>query len=211
MGSMRWGSVRWLRALLLAMGVSAGLFAAPAAALAQETVVRELARQVMASADHQGLPFAIVDKRGATLNIFDAEGRPLGSTPALLGLAPGDYYVPGVASRVKTGLSAYERTTPAGRYVSEPGRNLNGEQVVWVDYATAFAIHRMRPSAPRERRDERLASRTPDDNRITLGCVVVSVPFYERVVQPVLGQGRAVVYVLPESGSISELMAQSTH
>lgn len=192
--------VRCVRAML------AGLALVGGCAMAQDVVVRELARWVLDSADHGGAPFAIVDKRGATLNIFDGNGRLLGATPALLGLMPGDGSVPGVAQRVQTGLSLQDRTTPAGRFVSEPGRNLKGERVVWVDYSTAFAIHRMRPSAPSERREERLASRTPDDNRITLGCVVVPVSFYENVVDPMIGHRRAVVYVLPESGAIAGFM-----
>jgi len=208
MRSMHW--MRWTRALLAGALLSGGAGLVPAA-MAQDAVVRALAHLVTDTADHQGAPFAIVDKRGATLSLFDAEGRLVASTPALLGLTPGDYSVPGVASRVQTGLTAQERTTPAGRFVSEPGRNLNGEHVVWVDYGSAFAIHRMRPSAPRERRDQRLSSATPADNRITLGCVVVPVSFYERVVYPLMGQRRAVVYVLPESGSIDELMALSSH
>lgn len=193
--------MRCVRAML------AGLALVDGCALAQDVVVRQLARWVVDAGDHGGVPFAIVDKRGATLNIFDGNGRLLGSSPALLGLTPGDGSMPGVAQRVQTGLSLQDRTTPAGRFVSEPGRNLKGERVVWVDYASAFAIHRMRPSAPAERREERLASRTPDDNRITLGCVVVPVSFYEGVVDPMLGHRRAVVYVLPESGVIDGLLA----
>ncbi len=190
-----------VRALLAGLALMGGC------AMAQDVVVRQLARWAVDSADHGGMPFAIVDKRGATLNVFDGNGRLLGATPALLGLMPGDGSQPGVAARVQTGLTTLkDRTTPAGRFVSEPGRNLRGERVVWVDYSTAFAIHRMRPSAPAERREERLASRTPDDNRITLGCVVVPVSFYENIVEPVLGQRRAVVYVLPESGAIGGLM-----
>jgi hypothetical protein len=170
-------------------------------------VVRQLARWVVDAGDHGGAPFAIVDKRGATLNVFDGNGKLLGASPALLGLTPGDGSMPGVAQRVQTGLSLQDRTTPAGRFISEPGRNLKGERVVWVDYASAFAIHRMRPAPERERREERLASVTPDDNRITLGCVVVPVAFYENVVDPLIGRRHAVVYVLPESGAIEGLLA----
>ena len=43
-----------------------------------------------------------------------------------------------------------------------------------------------------------LASARSDDKRLSAGCVVVPGSFYDAVVQPVLGAGRAVVYVLPE-------------
>jgi hypothetical protein len=46
-----------------------------------------------------------------------------------------------------------------------------------------------------------LASPTPDDNRISAGCVIVPVAFYEAVVAPTLGSSRSVIYVLPESHS----------
>jgi len=194
-------TLQWVRAML------AGLALVGGCAAAQDVVVRQLARWIIDAGDHGGAPFAIVDKRGATLNVFDGNGRLQGASPALLGITPGDGSEPGVAQRVQTGLSLQDRTTPAGRFVTEPGRNLKGERVVWVDYASAFAIHRMRPANERERREERLASAAPDDNRITLGCVVVPVSFYENVVDPLIGRRHAVVYVLPESGEISGLLA----
>ncbi|MBX3653335.1 MAG: hypothetical protein KF686_04065 [Ramlibacter sp.] len=190
----------------MAAGLAAAGLACGSPAVAQDAVARELARWAVATADAQGLPFAVVDKRGARLDVYGADGQWRGSSPALLGLTPGDHSVAGVAQRVLTGLTLAERTTPAGRFVSEPGHNLKGEAVVWVDYASAFAIHRLRPSPAHERRAQRLASATPDDNRITLGCVVVPVDFYEAVVAPVLGRSRAVVYVLPESGEAGALM-----
>ena len=152
----------------------------------------------MAAGDHGSLPFAVVDKKNARLFVFHGDGRLAGESAALLGLAPGDHAVP-VAGRRVANLLPAERTTPAGRFQSEPGRNLNGEAVVWVDYDSAIAIHRLRPGPSRERRNQRLVSATAGDNRASLGCVVVPVAFYEQVVSRVLGQGRGVVYVLPET------------
>ena len=60
-------------------------------------------------------------------------------------------------------------------------------------------MHRLRAVEPTERRAERLASPTPDDNRISYGCVNVPAAFYDSVVKPVLGAAPAVVYVLPET------------
>jgi hypothetical protein len=159
---------------------------------------RAMARAAFERADAKGLPFAVVDKKAAKLFVFLADGRLAGAAPALLGLARGDRVAPGVGDMVATGIPADLRTTPAGRYDSQPGPNLKGETVIWVDYDAAFAIHRLRPSPARERRAERLASPSPDDNRISLGCVVVTGEFFDRVVAPVLGHGAGVVYVLPE-------------
>jgi len=159
---------------------------------------RETRDWAMAARDHGDLPFAVVDKKNARLFVFHRDGRLAGDSAALLGLAPGDHGVPD-AGRRGLALSPAERTTPAGRFDSEPGRNLDGEAIVWVDYDAAIAIHRVRPGPSRERREQRLSSATTGDNRVSLGCVVVPVPFYEQVVNPVLGQGRGVVYVLPET------------
>lgn len=167
---------------------------------------RFAAQWVMHAADHQGLPFAVVDKRDARLYVFTADGRLLGASAALLGAAVGDHSAPGVGQRAqKRGLPLDERTTPAGRFASEPGRNLTGEDIVWIDYDAAVAIHRLRPADPRERRPERLASTSPADNRISAGCVVVPIAFYEQVVRPSLGRSRGVVYVLPETRPAGDL------
>lgn len=161
---------------------------------------------VMQSADHRGLPFAVVDKKGAHIYIFDSEGRLSGATPALLGQAVGDESAPHVGAHTQAGeVPLHERTTPAGRFVSRPGRNLEGEHVVWVDYASAFAIHRLRPGASFRSREARLASASAGDNRASLGCVVVPAAFYDNVVQPFLGRNPAVIYVLPETRSVRDL------
>jgi hypothetical protein len=167
---------------------------------------RYVAQWAMDSADHHGLPFAVIDKKDARVYVFDGNGRLSGATPALLGQAVGDLSIPGVGEHTQAGeVPPHERTTPAGRFVSAPGRNLSGEHVVWVDYAAAFAIHRLRAGASLRAREARLASATPEDNRASLGCVVVPAAFYDTVVQPMLGRSRAVVYVLPEMRPVRAL------
>lgn len=169
------------------------------------TDARYAAASVMASADNKGLPFVIVDKKNARMFAFDAGGRLRGASAALLGLASGDRSVPGIGQRPVSQIAPAERTTPAGRFLSQPGRNLQGEDVIWVNYSEGLAIHRVRPGNSQEQRRERLASATPQDNRISLGCVVVPVAFYETVVGPLLGKSHSVVYVLPEDSSVYAL------
>ena len=164
-----------------------------------------LARQVEATRDHRQRPYAIVDKRQARIFVFEAGGRLAGSSPVLLGATPGDVSPPDIAQRAPASLRPHERITPAGRFESEPGHNDQGEAIVWIDYEAALALHRLRPSPPHERRAQRLATPTPDDNRISLGCVIVPVAFYDEIVAPLLGRRRGVVYVLSESGALPEL------
>jgi hypothetical protein len=161
---------------------------------------RALARSVLDAADHGHGPFAIVDKPAATLLVYGADGTLIGRSPVLLGRAAGDRSAPGVGDRAQQRhLSADDRSTPAGRFVSEPGHNLAGDAVIWVDYAAAFAIHRLRPGAALAARTQGLASAKVQDRRLSDGCVVVPAAFYAAVVWPLLSAGRSVVYVMPEA------------
>lgn len=143
-------------------------------------------------------PFAIVDKRSATLSVYAADGRLVGRTAALLGLTPGDEEPASARGKAPSALQRHERVTPAGRFEAVPGRNLTGERVVWFDYDANLAIHRLRPAPAGQRRGERLASDKLDERRITLGCVVVDPAFFDEVVLPTLGVGKSLVYILPE-------------
>jgi hypothetical protein len=192
-------------AFLLAVAAGPASAATPLSGDAEE-----LRAWVQRSHDHQRMPFAIVDKRHARLHVFDAAGRLAGSSAVLLGATVGDHIVPGVGERAQRGTVRWdERTTPAGRFVSTPGENISGEHVVWVDYDSAFAIHRLRPGRTFKSRELRLASPVLADKRVSAGCVVVPVPFYEQVVQRVLGSGASVVYVMPELRPMRSLFSAS--
>jgi len=167
---------------------------------------RRLAQWVVASADNGSLPFVILDKKDARVFVFAAGGRLLGASPVLLGYAQGDDSVPGIGLRPIDQVRAEERTTPAGRFVAERGRNTLGEEVIWVDYDAAVSMHRVRLVNPAERRAERLASPSPADNRISYGCINLPVAFFEQVLWPTLrGGGRSVVYVLPEHKALEQV------
>jgi hypothetical protein len=164
-----------------------------------------VAQWAKASGDNGRAPFVILDKRDARVFVFDATGRLIDSTPVLLGAAAGDDSVTGIGKRPISQVRPDERTTPAGRFVSQPGRNASGEDVIWVDYDAAVSMHRVRPVDPKERRLERLASDDPAQRRISYGCINVPVAFFEAVIAPVLGVQRAVVYVLPETKSVQQV------
>ena len=201
---------RWLVPSLLAVACAPALAAsaatpslaalvrtAPAAHLRADA--RTIAAWVLAEHDARGLPFLIVDKRRATAFAFDASGRLLASAPVLLGLAHGDDSVPGIGERKMADIRPFERTTPAGRFKAEMGRNAGGEDILWVDYDAAVSMHRVRPVKKSERRLERLVSATADDNRISYGCINVPPAFYERFIQPLFEPRNGIVYVLPDT------------
>jgi hypothetical protein len=158
----------------------------------------EVAARPVAHDARDGRPFAIVDKRRATLSVYAADGRLVGRAPVLLGLTPGDTEPASARGKAPAALAPHERVTPAGRFEALPGRNLSGERVVWFDYEANLAIHRLRPAPAQERRPARLASANPQDHRITLGCVVVAPAFFDQVVLPTLGGAASLVYILPE-------------
>lgn len=167
--------------------------------------VRQMADLVLASGDHAGMHFVIVDKQHAKVFVFRPNGKLSGATPALMGSAKGDHSVPGIGERKMSAILPHERTTPAGRFESSPGVNLTGEDIVWVDYEAAVSMHRVRAHNKKERRLERLATATPDDNRISFGCINLPATFYDTVVKPALGSDPGVIYVLPETRSLQSV------
>jgi hypothetical protein len=166
---------------------------------------RHVADWVVVSGDNQQRPFVIIDKTAAKVFVFDAAGTLLRAAPALLGLAERDDDEPGVGALPLSGIRPEIRTTPAGRFVAQMGRNLKGQDILWVDYASGLSLHRVVTGNKVERRQERLDSPTPLDNRISFGCINVPVPFFDEVVKPVFAGLRGVVYVLPETRPASEV------
>jgi hypothetical protein len=157
--------------------------------------------------DARGQPFMIIDKKAATLYVFDATGRLGGTAPVLLGSARGDDSVPGIGQRALSQVRPFERTTPAGRFVTAAGRNLDGEQVVWIDHEAAVSMHRVRATVARERRLQRLASPSAADNRISFGCINVPAAFYEAMVWPAFSRAPGIAYVLPDQKALHEVFA----
>jgi len=160
---------------------------------------------VTASADNGDLPYMVIDKNAGRLFLFDADGEQAGEAPVLIGMAVGDDSTPGVGSKRLSQLGPAEKTTPAGRFLAKFGRAVGNQQVLWVDYATSVALHAVVTGNKRERRMERLASSSPEDKRITFGCINVPVDFYEDTVRPLFKKEGGIVYVLPDTKPLEEV------
>lgn len=160
---------------------------------------------VLNSGDNEGSSFVIVDKVRAHAYVFNVQGKLVGSAPVLLGLAKGDDTTPGVGDRELSNIPPEERTTPAGRFVAEPGVNAHGKDIVWVDYEAAVSMHRVLTSNPAERRLQRLSSPKPQEHRISFGCINLPVAFYEKVLAPTVKSSDTIIYVLPETKSPEEV------
>ncbi|HJV71346.1 hypothetical protein [Ideonella sp.] len=167
--------------------------------------VRRVAQWVVDAADNGDRQFVILDKRNARVYVFEPSGKLAGASPVLLGYAAGDDTVPGIGERPIEDVRPQERTTPAGRFVAERGRNARDEDVVWVDYDAAVSMHRVLTTNPVERRLQRLASPTSRDNRISYGCINLPPSFFEKVLWPRFEQRTGVVYVLPEVKPLAEV------
>ena len=66
-------------------------------------------------------------------------------------------------------------------------------------------MHRVRANEPKERGLQRLASLQTDDNRISCGCINVTVDFYEAMLKPASAISKDVVRVLPEIKPLDEV------
>jgi hypothetical protein len=165
--------------------------------------VIELAGWVVATKDNQGYPFAVIDKAAAQILVFGGDGRLRGAAPGLFGSAIGDHTAPGVAGLALREIPGRDRTTPAGRFVGGFGPSIDAGRVLWVDYDSAVSIHPTATGVPAERRPERLASPSPDDNRVTHGCINVSPEFYEGIIVPTFERG-GVFYILPDEAPMAE-------
>ena len=169
---------------------------------------RNVANWIAASGDNAGMEFVIVDKKMAKVYVFDAHAKLRAASAALMGSAVGDDTAPGVGKLAIADVKPEQRTTPAGRFVAERGRNARGEDVVWVDYDNAVSMHRVVTQVASERRLERLASSNIDDKRISYGCINLPVAFYENYIRPTFAAQSALVYVLPEVKTVRQVFHQ---
>jgi hypothetical protein len=166
--------------------------------------VQQVTTWVLESGDAGGLPFIVVDKSRAEVFLFDASGQFMGRTAALIGITEGDNSVPGVGDRELAKIPLEERTTPAGRFVAKLGPAYGKKVVLWIDYTTALSLHPVVTGSRDEKRLERLKSPSPDDNRITFGCINVPRDFFKNAVLPLFKTSFGIVYILPETKTLTE-------
>lgn len=209
-GVMTGPAPAWARAAHARPGpaVASSVEAVPNAALPSSDVLR-LGEWATSSGDNHGHPFVIVDKPDAEVFVFDANGLLLGSAPALLGSALGDDAAAGVGDEKLSQIPLDERTTEAGRFVAHMGPAKGMPSVLWVDFDTALSLHPVVTSNPEEHRLQRLSSPSPDDRRITHGCINVPARFYREVVHKTFADTDGVVYILPDTKSPDAVFPQA--
>ena len=165
--------------------------------------VKEVVNWITGSGDNTRLPFLVIDKPSARVFAFDPSGKFQGDAPVLLGMGLGDRML--APSATMSQMPPHTRITPAGRFVSKLAKDAKGKELLVLDYKAAFSLHPVVPGKPHERRAERLGSPTPEDNRISFGCINVPVPFYKTVISPAFTHTHGIVYILPETSQASAM------
>jgi hypothetical protein len=166
----------------------------------QSAAAMRVADWIAASGDNGSLPYIVLDKKTASLFLFNAKRKLLGRVPVLIGVAAGDDATPGVGRKKLAEIGPAEKTTPAGRFLAKYGWAAGRQRVLWVDYADSVALHPIpKDASKKEHRRQRMLSATADDNRITFGCINVPTTFYSKRVRPLFQKKGGYVYVLPDT------------
>jgi hypothetical protein len=172
--------------------------------LAAPSEVQGVVQWVASSRDNAGLPFLVVDKVNARVYAFNPSAQLKAMAPILLGMGRGDVMlVPNDAPM--SAIPPAKRITPAGRYRSWVMKDLQGKPVLSIDYDAAISLHIIAPGTPAEKRAARLASPTPEDNRVSFGCINVPPRFFTEVVGPDFSPAKGIVYILPETRPAAQL------
>lgn len=143
--------------------------------------------------DSAGQRYIIADKASGQIHIMDAKGSVLATAPALYGAKTGD------------GMSVGE--TPAGVFTlwQEAAPESYGGDV--QGFATdakgdVYAIHRVLTNNPKQNRLGRLASKTADDNRVSLGCINIPADTYNQY----LASGfKGKLYIIPDQRELADV------
>ena len=75
---------------------------------------------------------------------------------------------------------------------------------MWVDYDAAVSMHRIIKVPERL---QAIATPTPDDNRLSYGCINLPDAFYEKALRPAADKTGVVVYILPETRPLEKTFA----
>ncbi len=136
--------------------------------------------------------------------LFDGQGELIGETPVLIGVGVGDDSAPEIGKKKLGEIGPANRTTPAGRFFAQLGPAYGWKSVLWVDFPNSVALHAVVKDNKAERRPQRLASPTPDDNRITFGCINIDTQFYLKQIKTRFKKG-GIVYILPDTKTLDEV------
>lgn len=166
--------------------------------------VLDTVQWVGATKNNEGLPFVVVDKVNARVYAFTPAAQLKATAPVLLGAGTGDMMLVSPDAPMSS-MPPQKRITPAGRYPSRLVIDNHGKVVLLVDGPNLITMHVVAKGTPTQRRAERLASVTSDDNRVSFGCINVPPAFFATVLDPDFRPAKGVVYILPEKQTAARL------
>jgi len=166
--------------------------------------VLDTVQWVAASKDNAGLPFVVVDKVNARVYAFTPAAQLKATAPVLLGAGTGDKVLASPDAPMAA-IPPQKRITPAGRYPSRLVIDNHGKTVLLVDGPNLITMHVVVKGTPAQRRAERLASVTSDDNRVSFGCINVPPAFFAKILDPDFRPTKGIVYILPEKQTAARL------
>ena len=167
--------------------------------------VLEVAKWVEVSRDNAGLPFIVVDKTNAQVYAFTPAAQLKATAPVLLGAGVGDAVLVSPDAPMSA-IPPQKRITPAGRYPSRLVFDPHTKKdVLLIDGHNLITMHIVAKGTPVQRRAERLASATSEDNRVSYGCINVPPAFFTTVVGPDFTPAKGIVYILPEKTTAAQL------
>lgn len=161
---------------------------------------QRMANWVVANGDNAGKMFVIADKKAGTASFFDKNGVLIRHVPALYGSTISDFTTDKILAKSTHVISNAEKITPSGRFETWNKVSTTGNGIVAVyreGDRSNLAFHKVYLKKPEQQREQRLATPTGEDNRVTHGCINLTLKDAKELIP--LMDGGSVTYILPET------------
>ena len=144
--------------------------------------------------------YVIIDKPDATLSIIGADKKLIGQMPVLLGQTKGE--TPNMADPYSD--VAVQATTPAGKYTMGKFGIIKEDFIAYkgkvfsIYGSGALALHITYPPE-KEKRTEALNTSTPDDNRLSWGCINISEEMWAKYIEGNIKDRGTCLFITPDN------------
>lgn len=147
--------------------------------------------------------YVIVDKPSATLYMIGADKKLIGQMPVLLGQTKGE--TPNMSDPESD--TAVQATTPAGKYtmgtiIGEEDLITYKGKVFSLCGSDALALHITYPPE-KEKRTEALNTPTPEDNRLSWGCLNISEEMWAKYIEGNIENRGTYMFITPDNPIMS--------
>jgi hypothetical protein len=192
--------------------------AVPTAARGEMSAEAQRVYELMAPvAIKTGKSFFIADKPNGMIHAFAGNGSYMVSAPSLYGKAAGDVLSRSSSKKSLDEMTDTDKVTPAGTFKMRAAERsgYTGGYVLFFDNpetgvaigaeagGTAIvAVHSVYTGTPSENRQNRLATATASDNKVSFGCINTAEDFFlDSVVPNIDSFDGGMVFVMPDDTS----------